>query len=313
MMRRLLLAFLILLSATASPLEARAEYRDPAAAEVLFQKGRDAMGAEDFDTACQMFEESFTLDPAVGTVMNLAVCEEKRGHLARSWERWSQALGLLDENDDRVSYALMQMESVEARLAYLTIVAEQGAPSDLTVRRDDIALGGAGLGHELPVDPGPHVVIVESRGYQPRRYEISLEVGERKELVVTVGNAVHDEGGAGSANTRKTAGIVALGVGALGLGVAVTTAVLLPGQHEKVEDACPAKSCNEEGLRALSGAKTLLALNTAGFIAAGVGAVTGVTLLLTLPKKEKDAPRAGSARSVSVGLFGSGIQVNGNF
>lgn len=271
------------------------------------------MDAEDFDTACQMFEDSFGLDPAVGTVMNLAVCEEKRGHLARSWERWQQALGLLDENDDRVSYALMQIESVEARLAYLTIRPEEGAPSGLTVRRDDVPLGGAGLGQELPVDPGEHVVVAQSPGHEPRKYKLSLTVGERKELLVTAGDAVRDEGSAGAGNARKTAGIVALGVGALGLGIAATTGVLLPSQHKKVEQDCPSKSCNEEGLKALSGAKTLVALNTVGFIAAGVGAVTGVTLLLTLPKKEKDPVRSGSPRSVSVGLFGSGIQVNGNF
>src|SRR5688572_29192458 len=69
---------------------------DPAAAEVLFQKGREAMLAENYDSACQFFLESLSLDQAVGTVMNLAVCEEKRGHLTASWERWHQALRLLD-------------------------------------------------------------------------------------------------------------------------------------------------------------------------------------------------------------------------
>src|SRR5690606_27555049 len=109
-----------------------------AAAEALFQKGRVAMDREDFDAACQMFEESFVLDPAVGTVMNLAVCEERRGHLARSWERWHQALDLLDEDDERVSYAVLQMEAVEVRLAHLTIVAQKGAPDGLSLRRDDV-------------------------------------------------------------------------------------------------------------------------------------------------------------------------------
>lgn len=315
-MRNLLLVVVAVLVTFAIffPDRALAQSSDPAAAEALFQKGRGAMEREDFDAACQMFEESFSLDPAVGTVMNLAVCEEKRGRLARSWERWHQALDLLDEDDERVSYAVIQMEAVEGRLAYLTIVAQMGAPPGLVFRRDDVVLGGASFGQELPMDPGKHVITVESPGHEPKRYTVALELGERKELAVTAGPPSDADGAGADPNPRKTIGVAALGVGAVGLGLAITTGVLLPRQHEKVEQGCPAKSCSEEGLQAVSGAKTLLALNTAGWIATGVGAAAGITLLLILPKNEKSPPPAStSARTVGVALLGTGVNVFGAF
>ncbi len=122
---------LMILAGALPPGVAFAQQRDPAAAEALFQEGRSAFAEEDYDLACQMFEESFSLEPAVGTVMNLAACEEKRGHLSESWERWHQAIDLLDPSDDRVGYAVLQVESIESRLAHLTIVLEKDAPSGL--------------------------------------------------------------------------------------------------------------------------------------------------------------------------------------
>jgi hypothetical protein len=246
--------------------------------------------------------------------MNLAACEEKRGQLARSWERWHQALDLLDEGDDRYSYAVIQLEAVEGRLAYLTIVAQEGAPRGLSLRRDDVVLGTAGLGRELPLDPGKHIIIVESEGREPRKYKASLEVGERKELAVTAGRPVETDGETSKADPRRALGIAALGIGVVGVGLAVTTSALLPGQHQKVEAGCPDRSCTDEGLRALSGAKTLLALNTVGFIAAGVGAAAGITLLLTLPKNEGDASKAKKPeKTIGVALLGDGVQMFGNF
>jgi hypothetical protein len=294
--------------------EARAQSTDPAGAEALFQKGREAMDASDFDVACEMFQESFDLDPAVGTVMNLAVCEEKRGHLARSWERWRQALGMLDESDDRMGYAAIQMEAVEGRLAHLTIVAQDGAFNNLTVRRDDVLLGEGGLGEELPVDPGTHVIVVESPGHEARRYTLTLEAGERRKMAVAPGPQEEREGFFSRPSSRKTMGAVAFGVGAVGLGTAVTTGILLPGQHEKVLEGCPNKSCTSDGSQALTRAKTLVALNTAGWIVAGVGAAAGITLLLTLPK-ETPHPADSSRHETTVGvsLLGNGIQVFGDF
>jgi len=304
--------------------------RDAAGAEMLFQKGRDAMAESDFDAACQFFTESLSLDTAVGTVMNLAVCEEERGHYTAAWERWHQALRLLSPDDDRVIFADQKLESVAEKLAYLTVRLPPGAPQGLTIQRDGISLGAASLGEELPADPGKHVVTVQSPNYETRTFSISLDPGDHETLVVMQGSpkkAARKEGKDG-VEARRVGGYAALGVGAAGGLMALVSGVLLPSQDNKIEANCPNKQCNETGDKAVSQARTLLALNTAGIIVAGVGAATGTVLLLTLPKKPNpsapqkeraerrrsdQAQRSASMPSLALGCSATGLNLSGQF
>lgn len=316
----------VVLIALFAPIVSAAE-TDAAAAEVFFQKGRDAMSEEDFETACQMFAESLALDPAVGTVMNLATCEEKRGHLTASWERWHQALRLLDNGDDREEFATSQLASIELRLGQLTIRLEKNAPKGLIIRRDGVVLGKASFGEALPVDPGQHLIMVESNRHESRSYTVSLEAGEHKELVVAPGKEKPQTQATSRGEWRKIAGFSAVGVGVFGLGAAIISGAMLPAQDRKVEENCPGKVCDETGTQAKSNAKTLLAINTAGFIVAGVGLLSGGILLLTLPRQqaatgsEKKSPAASKQKasslrrpaSLNVALVGTGINVFGDF
>src|SRR4051812_47371971 len=56
-----------------------------AAAVVQFDKGRAALKANKFEEACKAFGESQKLDPANGTLFNLAECSEHIGKLATAW------------------------------------------------------------------------------------------------------------------------------------------------------------------------------------------------------------------------------------
>ncbi|NUP09101.1 MAG: hypothetical protein HOW73_23875 [Polyangiaceae bacterium] len=48
-----------------------------ATAETLFMEGRTAMQNGDLRTACEKFDASFHIDPAVGTAINLGTCLEQ--------------------------------------------------------------------------------------------------------------------------------------------------------------------------------------------------------------------------------------------
>ena len=87
------IAGLLLVSALLASTPARAQdARDPAAAEALFREGRTAAQKKDFTTACAKFRESNRLDPAVGTVFNIADCEERLGRLATSWTLFQEVV-----------------------------------------------------------------------------------------------------------------------------------------------------------------------------------------------------------------------------
>lgn len=161
---------------------------DPAAAEALYRKGRLAMKQGHLDEACAALAESQKLDPAPGTLLNLASCEEKRGRLATAWEAFVHAKEILPAGDSRVAFAAERAAALEARLPKLTIVLAAGAPADATIRRDGIEVGRGALGVAIPVDPGPHTVSVHVGAATSQR-EIRLAEGAHEQITIAAPDA----------------------------------------------------------------------------------------------------------------------------
>src|SRR5688572_21903825 len=106
------LAFLILVtssanaqtpapSAHATPTRLQTESTRRAGA--LFREGRAALKAEKYLEACSKFSESLRLEHAPGTVLNLADCEEKQGHLVSALALFRQVSRALPASDSRRS------------------------------------------------------------------------------------------------------------------------------------------------------------------------------------------------------------------
>src|SRR5262249_14521508 len=86
----------------AAPEQAEVVAHDPAAAEALFRDGREALARGDLVTARTKLTASNRLDPATGTVLNLADVEARLGdntnarrHFQEAYDR-SMAEGRLD-------------------------------------------------------------------------------------------------------------------------------------------------------------------------------------------------------------------------
>jgi hypothetical protein len=67
----------------------QADAGDVATAEALFREGRALMDMGDFVAACPKLAESHAQDPATGTLLALAVCQEGAGQTRRG-ERQSR-------------------------------------------------------------------------------------------------------------------------------------------------------------------------------------------------------------------------------
>jgi hypothetical protein len=262
--------------------------RDPAAAEVLFQEGRDALQSGNLPVACSKFRESERLDPGVGTLMNLADCEEKIGRLASAWERWREAIDMIAPSDERLSYARGRASLLDRRVPRLTITIA-GADGDATrVLRDDVELGSASFGSPLPVDPGAHVVRVTASGHAESQVVVTLAEGDRKSieakpgprLVSPVVNAAAPASMATS-RSRRTWGWISMGAGAAGVAGAVATGLLMAGNKNTVEEHCSQNHiCDTVGYEAAQSGEKLLIPNAVlwGLGAAGIG--LGAYLLL---------------------------------
>src|ERR1043165_2477273 len=62
-----------------------------AQAEVLFRKGKELLAAGKTAEACDAFDASEKLGPAVSTVLNQAACREKNGQIATAWGLFVEA------------------------------------------------------------------------------------------------------------------------------------------------------------------------------------------------------------------------------
>jgi tetratricopeptide (TPR) repeat protein len=292
---------------------ALAEARDPAAAELLFRQGRAALQRGEYEEACSKLGESQRLDPAAGTLMNLATCEEKLGKIASAWQHFREAMDALPADDDRVPFAASRVQVLEGRLPYLTIRLAPKAPTNAEVARDGIPLGQASLAVALPVDPGEHVVTAGGKRYEKKSFRITIAEGERKELTVAPGALLPDPPApdmAGDAGSGATLGWVIGGVGVAGIATGVVTGLMLPSRRDTVEEQCRDGSCSQQGLDAASEGRTLLIANTAGWIVGIAGIGAGAWLIWT---NSDDDEKSTTAIAVQPQAAGASVSYRGVF
>ncbi len=152
---------LIVTGALLSPASAHAQRES--LAEELFRQGQRLMHAQEVDSACLKFEESQRLDPATGTLLNLAVCHQKQGRTATAWAEFRQAAELArrDHRPDRVEFAEQRAAELEARLVRLKLVLPPEVTAlDVTVALNARLLGPGAYDVAFPVDPGEYLVTV---------------------------------------------------------------------------------------------------------------------------------------------------------
>jgi tetratricopeptide (TPR) repeat protein len=150
--------------ALAQSSDARAE------AEALFQEARMLMSAGDYAAACPKLETSQHLDPAVGTLLNLADCYEKSGRTASAWAEFIQAANEAHKAGDarRERAARERAIAIEPRLSKLTVaVAPTAALPALALERDGNAIEPGMWGVALPLDPGEHTIAARAPGRKP--------------------------------------------------------------------------------------------------------------------------------------------------
>jgi hypothetical protein len=292
-------------SATLAPVALAA---DAALAEALFLEGRRALDGKDYATAAAKFQESHRLDPAAGTVMNLATCEEHLGKLASAWQHWQEALQLLPPSDDRVPFAKGRVKKLERQLPHLTVQLASGAPEQTFVRRGEVTLGRASFGVPLPVDPGEQVLTVEAPGFAARTFAIEVGLGEHREIEVAPGEPLPDRDEVESARrTRRTWAYVAGGIGIAGAATGVVTGLLLPARRRTVDAHCEDRLCDPTGLDAAREGQTLLLANTVGWSVALLGLGTGTYLFLT-SRPETPESSVASNRSVPSSRSGTPLR-----
>jgi hypothetical protein len=227
--------------------EPRDRDRDRAEADELFQKGKGALGRQDYPRACQYFQDSQRLDPAIGTLLNLALCQEIVGKFASAWNAFKavedEAGAQKPPQFDRVRIAREHADALYPRLSRLRI---QVLPSvrvpGLTVSIDGRPIAESFFDLGVPVDGGPHEVVAVAPGRVPYRTRVTTEKEHDVKVIQILPLAVAfvDERKSGSvdiahvenlaaARTQRTVGVVVMGIGGAAIitgGVFGTLAIL---------------------------------------------------------------------------------------
>ncbi|HEY4159524.1 MAG TPA: hypothetical protein VGM29_15550, partial [Polyangiaceae bacterium] len=143
---------------------------------------------------------------------------------------------------------------------------------------------------QLPVDPGRHDLV--ARDTEGDALSTSFEIAEGESKTIPLSWHAQSARGSGapfapanSTSTRKTLGVVALGVGSTGLGVGTVTGISALSRYSFADRHCPAGHCTEgtpvpDDHSAFRDLKTISA---AGFVVGAAGIGTWFGLLVTTP------------------------------
>lgn len=290
------------IAACALASDARAQRaEDKAQAEALFEAGRTLALTGDHTQACLKFAASQRLDPAVGTLLNLADCNERSGKLASAWAHLREAAALARGKGDagREEIARAAAAALEPRLSRLVIVAPGAdAAPGLVVKRDGSEVERGFFGTPVPVDAGLHTVDASAPGRVAWR--ATVEVGANAPVITVTVPPLRAAGAqpvpprAPSEGGMSPLGIAGVALAGVGLASVVAGGVLGFTASSTWQDArshCGSDGrCDPEGVSLGHDAGATADASTACFVAGGVGLLAGAVLWLAAPRRTKPDP-----------------------
>jgi hypothetical protein len=286
-------------------------------ADALFSEGKALMD-KDLTLACAKFEESLKFNAqAIGTLLNVALCDEKLGRYASAVAKFTEARDRASEQG--MSVHLKAAEEHIAALAdkvpHVTIKFSVPPLPETTIVIDEQVLPFDAIANH-PIDPGEHAVTVSAPGHLPFKTRITLAAGETKDVAIpTLARSVTVK------SSRRTIGKIVTATGVAAFGAGVVIGIVANARYEDALGRCrqiPAPGdptrmiyqCDPDEYEATGTAGTL---GTVGTVVGGIGLVAvgvGAYLWLRGPKDE-------SNRQVSVvpqlGPDGAGFVAVGRF
>ena len=278
--------------------------QEVALAETLFRDAQRAMKAGNYAEACPKFAESHRLDPAVGTLMNLAACHEAAGQLASAWAEFTDAAAWAKREGraDRLKVLEERLKQIEPRLSTATVVVA-ATTAELSVELDGSLIGRPAWNTPMPINPGRHKLRVSAPGF--KEYTTEFDVGREKDAkrvevpalepapaaptpaAPTAANdgqapaqpapsATAASKPSSASRTKRVAAYVTAGTGLALVGVGGFFGVRALSKMSESDDECPGDRCTRTGadrsVQANSAANVANVCVGVGLAAIGVGA-----------------------------------------
>ena len=270
---------------------AKAEKQAEKQARASFQEAVEKFDAGDYEGAVALFRKAYELNPSWKIFYNIGQCEaalKRHGEALDAFEQY------LSEGGDEVEVKRREEVLAEvARLRQMSGSIEIAAPEGATIWVGGVERGRAPLPGRIRVAAGvDHAVRVELDGEV--LLDRAVRVGGEENLLVDANPrpqepapVAAEDGKAIRDRKVRTAGWIAVGVGAAALVGGAITGGLALSADKSIQDACPGGVCTSEK-RGEVDRRDALALTTDILIPAGAAiAVTGAVLLIVFRDKER--------------------------
>lgn len=282
---------------------------DITAAEALFREARADAKRGDHTSACPKFRESYRLDPTIGTLLNVADCDERDHHLLQALERFEDGLRRLPASDDRNAYVRSRARALESRVAEIRVRPIPGQTAHVTLDDHELAFD-----KKTRVEPGQHQLRVQLARGESQTQAITVSEGERRDIdlaeLTPRSNATPSSQPttpprplvSSSFTTTKPAAIV---VGGLGLASLVTSGILVKLMFDAKSTAdqhCDQSTCDPIGLDATANGKLYGSVGAVTFAAGAVSVGLATYLFMRGgPRRDDRSARVSPFVTVSGG------------
>ncbi len=281
-------------------------------ADALFDQGLKLFDAGRTHEACERFEASLKLDPAMGTLQNLATCHEQEGRTARAHAEFTEladraakagvgqkARELLGRQ--RAAALVKKLSKVELRLGADANVAE--------IRVDDAPLDRALWSAPVALDPGPHTLLFSAPGKVAvtRPVNVSANPGVEPLDVPRLADVALPPPPPRPASPWRPVSLALGGAGVVSLVLTAVFGGLTFADKSAAEPHCMGKFCDAQGLSSDDAAHRYATASTATLVIGLAAVGSGAFLWFWTGQKL----RTGVGAMPAVGGAGGGFRVDG--
>jgi hypothetical protein len=262
---------ILALSTLVAALSVAAYAQEGESARDLFLRGQAAYTQGDYDSAVELWQEAWSIDPRPALQYNLAQAYGRQGELLLEAEALDTFIGVADPDDRYLPAARARLETLRRRIAETGVVVE-GAPDGSLILVDGTERGRTPLADPIRLQGGDHEITVRAEGYADFTTGITVDVGDVERVRV---NLVEGGGGEGEGGVPLVSWIL-WGTGAAALVTGVVLAGLAFGESDGAIDGTPAADT----------ARSLALGADISFGVAAAAAATGLILFFVLPRDD---------------------------
>lgn len=305
-----------------------------AGARAAASEGAKAFNESRWADAIDLFTRAQSLVKAPPHLLYIARSHEKLGQLVKARENYLQIKRTPIAADAPAAFkeaqeaAATELAALEPRLPYVTVNVQGAGAAQYTVTQDGVQIPSALVGVPRPVDPGEHKFQAVAKDMESEVATVTVKEGAKESVALTLvakpgagaaapaggsepggpaaagGDTAGDKGTkpASGADGMKIGGYVALGVGAVGLGLGTVFALSSSSKRSDADDLFESSKCGVPGecspserseIESLDkDADSAATLSVVSFVVGGLGVAGGVTLLVLASGKSGASAKA---------------------